>query len=301
MNDVLNRAVYQYSRLTSAEQKRLVAMVIESGRLSSLDGPYVREFERQVADRLARRQAVATCTATAAIELTLRALDIGLGHEVIVAEFGWVSVGAAVTATGAAVRIAPITADLAPTWSQIEPLIGPTTKVVILGHMRGTLAPDVQRIAAELDQAGIVLIEDCAQAWGVPTAGTYGRVAVFSTQRWKLIATGEGGIVATDDVELATRLRALSGNTRIHTASSFWRGNVRMPEITAAQALPQLAYLDELTEHLRALQRRITAMVTGFDVQAPANGNGSIIGLWGDRAGHLADRLFHEGEAHRVR
>lgn len=295
MNDVLNHAIYQYSRLTSAEQKRLAATVIESGRLSSLDGPYVRDLEQQVADRLARSEAIATCTATAAFELTLRALDIGTGHEVVIPEFGWVSVGAAVAATGATVRVAPITADLAPTWSQIEPLIRPATKAVILAHMRGTLAPDVKRIAAELDRAGITLIEDCAQAWGVPTAGTYGRTSVFSTQQWKLIATGEGGLAATDDVEPATRMRALSGNTRIRTAGSCWRGNVRMPEVVAALALPQLAYLDELTERLRALQRRIAAAVTGFDVRAPANGNGSIVGLWGDRAAPLADRLLRDG------
>lgn len=157
MNDVLNRALYQYSRLTSAEQKRLTATVIESGRLSSIDGPYVRELERQVADRLVRCEAIATCTATAALELTLRALDIGPGHEVVIPEFGWVSVGAVAAATGATVRVAPITADLAPTWSQIEPLIRPTTKAVILAHMRGTLAPDVQRVAAELDRARITL------------------------------------------------------------------------------------------------------------------------------------------------
>lgn len=295
MSDVLNRALYQYSRLTSAEQKRLAATVIESGRLSSLDGPYAREFERQVASRLVRSEAIVTSTATTAVELTLRALDIGPGHEVVIPEFGWVSVGAAVAATGAAVRVAPITADLAPTWSQIEPLIGPTTKAVILAHMRGTLAPDVKRIAAELNRAGITLIEDCAQAWGVPAAGAYGRTAVFSTQQWKLIATGEGGIVATDDAELAMRMRALSGDTRVRIAGPSWRGNVRMPEIIAALALPQLAYLDDLTERLRALQQRIAAAVTGFDVHAPVNGNGSIVGLWGDCAGPLADRLFRDG------
>lgn len=105
--------------------------------------------------------------------------------------------------------------------------------------MRGTFTPDIPCIAAELERAGITLIEDCAQAWGVPAAGTYGRAAVFSTQQWKLIATGEGGLVVTDDVELVTTMRAMSGDTQVRLEGPRWRSNVRMPEITAALALPQ--------------------------------------------------------------
>lgn len=295
MSDVLNRAIYQYSRLTAPEQQRLAATAIKSGRLSSLDGPYVREYEQQAARYLNRAHAIATSSATAALELALRALGIGAGHQVVISELGWVSVGAAVTATGANVVVAPIAAGLAPTWAQIEPLIGPASKAVILPHMRGMLAPDVPRIATELGRAGITLIEDCAQAWGVPTAGAHGHVAVFSTQQWKLIATGEGGLALTDDAELALSMRALSGNSRIRTDRPCWRSNARMPEIAAALAIPQLAHLDQLLAQLRALRQRIIDVIVGFDIQAPANSNGSIVGLWGERAAELADHLFREG------
>src|SRR5690606_27060747 len=124
---------------------------------------------------LGRAQALAVSSATAGIELALRALGAGPGAEVVIPALGWVSVGAAVEATGAAVRVAPVTANLTPSWDGLKPLVNPDTAAVIVAHLRGMPAAEIERIALELRGRGIPLIEDCAQAWGVRTAN--GRAA----------------------------------------------------------------------------------------------------------------------------
>ncbi|MFI0424553.1 aminotransferase class V-fold PLP-dependent enzyme [Spongiactinospora sp. 9N601] len=291
--------LYQYSLLTADTQSDLARQVITTGHLGSIGGVYVPRLEATVAARTGRAHAIATASATAAFDVILRGLDIGPGDEVVIPGLGWVSVGATVTATGASVRIAPTGADLTPSLEDLSGLLTPATKAVVIAHLRGRLAGDVARIAAELHRRGIPLIEDCAQAWGVPRAGTYGAAAFFSTQAYKVIATGEGGLALCDDTELVSRMRALAGDTRVRTSAPIWRGNVRMPEISAALALPQLNRLDKLVERLRSLQRpavellRAVGMVLPSDIDA---GNGAHVGVWLDTpaaAEVLAARLAH--------
>jgi dTDP-4-amino-4,6-dideoxygalactose transaminase len=226
----------------------------------------------------------------------------------------WASVATAVHHAGGTVHIAPVTADLTPHWEQIEPLLHPTVTAVVLAHVRGRPAPDTVRIAAELAERGITLIEDCAQAWAVTVdgqpAGSHGTIAVFSTQTWKLIATGEGGVVAADDPDLLQALRSATGDTRIPAAGGNpWRGNCRMSELTAASALPQLHVLDVLTELLHPLQARVINRALGMpNVQlvlpAPdeaARSNGSLVGVWlptPNDARRAADRLYRDGIRH---
>jgi dTDP-4-amino-4,6-dideoxygalactose transaminase len=170
MNDVLNRATFQYSRLTAGEQIDLASYVITTGRLGAINGTYVTKLEQKVADRIGRSQAIGVASATAGLQIALRALGACPGKHVIIPALGWVSVGTAATATGAEVTIAPITQDLALDWEGIKPLLHTETCAVVLAHMRGMPAPDTVRMAAELGKRGIPLIEDCAQAWGVTVA-----------------------------------------------------------------------------------------------------------------------------------
>jgi dTDP-4-amino-4,6-dideoxygalactose transaminase len=214
---VLTRAVYQYSTVTADDQTWRVARVIRSGALGAIGGTEVAAFERRAAEMLGRRGALAGARATPGLDTIFRALRIGRGDEVIVPDLSWVSVGAAVWAAGACPVVAPVGEDLALDWDELKPLVGPRTKAVVMAHMRGMSATDADRIAAGLDERGVVLIEDCAQAWGVSSAGRRGLASVYSTQTYKLVATGEGGIVVTDDVELLNDMRAVSGDTRVAT------------------------------------------------------------------------------------
>ena len=317
----LREAVYQYSTLTASEQIDTVTEVITSGRLGSIAGHTVREFEEQVSAHMGRTGAVATASATAALELLLHCLPVREPRErVVVPAVGWITIPTAVARTGRIPVVAPVTADLTPHWEQIEPLLDERTTAVVLAHLRGRPAPDTPRIADELARRGVMLIEDCAQAWGATVdgvpVGRHGQAALFSTQTYKLIATGEGGIVAADDSNLLTTLRATGGDTRVTLPEGFHgRGNARMSEITAASALPQLAYLGRLRQLLRPLQ---TSVIDRLSSVAHARGvlpvtdatqanlgaeasNGSLVGVWltsGEQAERVADRLFQLGIRH---
>ncbi|MFA1543534.1 aminotransferase class I/II-fold pyridoxal phosphate-dependent enzyme [Actinomadura monticuli] len=262
---LLESATYEYGRITADAQLARMAEVVTTGRLAAIGGTQVPELERLAAFRTGRAQALAVSSATAGVELALRALGAAPGAEVVIPALGWVSVGAAASATGAAVRVVPVTSNLTPSWDGLEPLIGSATKAVVVAHLRGMPATEIERIAVELRERGIPLIEDCAQAWGVRSvdgraAGARGTVAVFSCQAYKLIAAGEGGLVLCDDPELMARMRSLSGDTRMATERAIWRGNVRMSEPAAALAIPQLQKLDQLMAMLRPLQFKVAEL-----------------------------------------
>ncbi|GAA0979306.1 hypothetical protein GCM10009551_018990 [Nocardiopsis tropica] len=302
-------AVYQYSTLTSSAQAATAQALLASGTLGSIGGHHLQQLEARVADLTGRAGAMSCASASAALELTLRALDLGPGDEVIVPEVAWVSLGAAIDHVGARVRVAPVGRDLTPRWEDLAARIGPSTRAVILAHLRGRPAPDTERITGELRRRGVLLIEDCAQAWGVTVAGlpagARGTVAVFSLNHHKLVSTGEGGVVVTDDTALLERLRALAGDTRI-ALPGRWRTSLRLSELHAALALPQLDFLPELTGHLRRLQHRLSVAASASPLTThvlPEPGecgeaNGSLLGMWvhdADTARELSDRFFSLG------
>jgi dTDP-4-amino-4,6-dideoxygalactose transaminase len=291
----LDRAAFHYRLATAAEQEERVRRVLGTGALDAISGGEVAVFEREAAGILGRAGAVAVSSGSAGLALVLRALGVGPDDRVIVPEYAWVSVGAAVSSAAAHVDVAAVTVDLAPTWDQIAAILTPATRVVVLAHMRGMAAPDTPRIAAELGGRGVHLVEDCAQAWGVRAvgghdghAGRQGVAAVFSTQTHKVVATGEGGVVVADDADLLRRMRALSGDTRVPTARPEWRSNHRLSAVHAAVAIPQLRFLDTLVERLLPLQRGVADMCRASAAARhvlpradhPAASNGSLVGIW---------------------
>lgn len=289
----LESATYEYGRITASSQLARLTEVVSTGKLGAIGGTQVPELERLAAFRTGRAQALAVASATAGIELALRALGVAPGAEVLIPALGWVSVGAAVNAIGAAVRVVPVTSSLTLSWNALEPLIGSATGAVVVAHLRGMPATEIERIAVELRERGVPLIEDCAQAWGVRTvdgrpAGARGTVAVFSCQAYKLIAAGEGGLVLCDDPELMARMRSLSGDTRMATERPTWRGNVRMSEPTAALVIPQLQKLDQLMARLRPLQLRVAELFAKATIAErvlptageSASSNGAHVGIF---------------------
>jgi perosamine synthetase len=227
---------------------------IDSNWISSA-GSFVERFEKAFADAVGCNFGVACSTGTAALHLALASLGIGHDDEVIIPTFTMIAVANAVQYTGAR----PILVDAeAATWnidpSQIELRIGPKTKAIIVAHTYGCPV-DLDPIRACVREQGLYLIEDAAEAHGATyrnkPIGSLGDVAAFSFYANKVITTGEGGMVTTNNRKLADKARKLRGHA-FSDLRHFWHEmigfNYRMTNLQAAVGLAQTERLKELVE-----------------------------------------------------
>jgi dTDP-4-amino-4,6-dideoxygalactose transaminase len=242
-----------------------IERVLASGQLTQ--GPVVAEFERAVADFCGVAHAVATTSATTAIELGLAALDVGPGDEVIAADFTYPATGNAVLQRGATLRLAdvdPETYCVAP--EAIEALLGPRTKAVLTVDVFG-LAADYAAIEPLLAERGVKLVCDAAcglgGAIGDRRIGAFGALSCFSFHPRKSLTTGEGGMVTTDDDALERRLRRLRNHG---TERAGWRAtfvepgfNYRMSDLNAALGLAQVPHHAATVRRRGALAAKLTA------------------------------------------
>lgn len=244
-------------------QKELdyVTDCITSGWVSS-KGKYVNRFEAAFAEFCGCQYGVATFNGTIALHLVLAALNIGPADEVIVPSLTFVSTANAVTYTGAK----PVFVDSEPeTWNidpkAIEAALTPRTRAIIPVHLYGHPA-DMDAINAIAEAHDLIVIEDAAEAHGAcykgRRVGSLGRAAIFSFMGNKIITTGEGGAVVTNDQALAGRCFFLENHARYpdnpywHTEIGF---NYRMTNLQAALGLAQLEQVDEFI----AIRRRNAA------------------------------------------
>src|SRR5438132_9048274 len=219
----------------------------------SSKGRFIEEFETSFAHFLHRKHAVATCNGTIALHLALLGLGVGPGDEVIVPSLTYVATANAVTYCGAT----PVFADSEPySWcisvESIARLITPTTKGIIPVHLYGHPC-DMEPILDLAKANGLWVVEDCAEAQGATydgiPVGKFGTAAMFSFFGNKIITTGEGGMVVTDDDELAERLRLLRGQG-MDLSRRYWHPvigyNFRMTNIAAAIGLGQMERANQL-------------------------------------------------------
>jgi perosamine synthetase len=224
---------------------------IRSGWVSSL-GEYVKRFEREFAAYCGVRYGAATHNGTVALHLALAALGVGPGDEVILPTLTFVATANAVVYTGAT----PVFVDSEPSTWNIDPAaaaraITPRTRAIIAVHLYGHPA-DMDPLRALADQHGLMLIEDAAEAHGArykgQRVGSLSDVAVFSFFGNKIITTGEGGMVVTDDAALAERCFFL-GNQARHKENPYWHPeigyNYRMTNVQAALGVAQLERIEE--------------------------------------------------------
>ncbi|MCA1634749.1 MAG: DegT/DnrJ/EryC1/StrS family aminotransferase [Acidobacteria bacterium] len=234
----------------AGREKEYVADCMESGWISS-GGKYVELFEAAFAEFCGVRHAVSCYNGTVALHLALVALGVGPGDEVIVPTLTFVATANAVTYCGAR----PIFVDSEPeTWNldsaQVEAKITPRTKGIIAVHLYGHPA-EMDTLRAVALRHGLFLLEDAAEAHGAlykgRRAGSLGDVAAFSFYGNKIIATGEGGMVVTDDDALASRVRLLRGQG-MDPQRRYWFPvigyNYRMMNIPAAIGLAQVERAD---------------------------------------------------------
>ena len=232
--------------------KTYVNHCIDTNWISSI-GAYVTEFQDKFAACCGVRYGVATSNGTTALHLALAVLDVRAGDEVIIPAFTMIATANAVTYTGAT----PVLVDSLPdTWNmdpaQVAAKVTPRTKAIVVMHTYG-LPCDMDAINAIAKQHGLYVVEDAAEAHGAEykgkRAGSLGHCASFSFYGNKIISTGEGGMIVTDDEELATIAR----NMRDHAFSAerhFWHQylgfNYRMTNVQAAIGLAQVEQFDEL-------------------------------------------------------
>lgn len=233
--------------------------ILRSGVLTM--GPYLERFEAAFAAHSGTRHAVGMSSGTAPMEVALRHWQVE-GGEVVMTTNTFMATANAALLAGARPVLADIdTSCLSSTLAQIRPLVTPRTRAVVIVHVGGWIVPDVAEIAAFCAARGLPLLEDAAHAHGAMLAnrraGSLGTAGSFSFFPTKVMTTGEGGMLTTDDDDLAAfarsyRCHGVGADRLLERLGS----NFRMPELSAALGLRQLSRLDETLAERARLARR---------------------------------------------
>ncbi|MBP2031236.1 dTDP-4-amino-4,6-dideoxygalactose transaminase [Methanohalophilus levihalophilus] len=230
-----------------------VTEVMKSGMIAS--GPQVTEFEKEFASYIGTKHAVAVNSGTAALHAALLANDIGKGDEVITTPFTFIATGNSILFTGAK----PVFADIDPISFNIDPdliedKITDKTKAIMPVHLYGN--PAEMKIIMEIaDEYDLAIIEDACQAHGAEynkkKVGSFG-CGAFSFYPTKNMTTGEGGIITTNDDEVAEKARMIRAHgSRERYMHEMLGYNLRMTDISAAIGRVQLKKLDTYIQKRR--------------------------------------------------
>ena len=248
-----------YAPSLDGNERRYVDQCLESSWISS-KGEFVERFEHDFAHYIGATHATTVANGTVALHLAMIALGIGPGDEVIVPTLTYIASVNTIAQTGAV----PVFADsLATTW-QVDPdairqAITPRTRAVMVVHLYGHPC-DMSPISALCAERGLLLIEDCAEAFGSryhgQHVGTFGDVATFSFFGNKTITTGEGGMVVCRDVALHRRCAKLK-NQGVVDHRQYWHDelayNYRMTNICAAIGVAQIERAPEIILRKQAI------------------------------------------------
>jgi len=237
--------------LIGEEEINAVVEVLKSGMLAS--GKEVEAFEKEFAQYLGAKHAVAVANGTAALDVALKTLKIGPGDEVITTPFTFIASANSILFQGAR----PVFADIDPKTYNLDPndvleKITDKTKAIVVVHLYGQ--PANMKVFKEIaEDYKLYLIEDCAQAHGAEfegqKVGTFGDIAAFSFYPTKNMTTGEGGMVVTNNDELAKKADLIRNHGQaekyLHVELGY---NLRMTNIAAAIGRAQLKKLEGWNE-----------------------------------------------------
>lgn len=289
-------------------------------RYTAPEGAPVALLEQEFADLLGARYALAVASCSAALFLSIKALDIPKGSRILIPAF-----------TFAAVPSSVVHADCEPVLVEVgenyridmEDFAAklPGAAAVMISHMRGHTS-DMDAIMALCDAAGIPVIEDAAHSlgttWNGRNIGTIGKVGCFSFQSYKLVNAGEGGIMVTDDPEVAARAVIMSGayesNWKKHPGMQnsymLWQNklplyNLRMQNLSAAVIRPQLLLVaervakgrfnhDHVADRLNACAWLEVPAALAPELRAPDSIQFNLVGAWTD-----AEALEFQAQAKR--
>jgi perosamine synthetase len=256
-------------------EEQLVLEVLRSGQLSL--GPVLRQFEEAFAAAVGTRHAVAVSSGTAGLHLGVRLAGAGPGDEVVTSPFSFVASANCALYEGAE----PVFADIDPATFNLDPAaveaaITPRTRAIVPVHIFG-MPCRIDEINAIAARHGIPVVEDAAEALGARRqgrlVGTHGNPAVFAFYPNKQITTGEGGMVTTDDDEVAASLHSLANQGRADAGNWLehdrlgW--NYRMSDVSAAIGLGQVERLDEILAARAAVAARYAELLRGVEGVTP--------------------------------
>ena len=277
-------------RTLGDEEVAAAERVIRSGLLNSTVGTETRTLEAEFARYYGVAHAVASSSGTSALHLAVAAVDPEPGDEIITTGLSDAGTVLPILAQNAV----PVFADVDPHTGNLDPaavreLITARTRAIIVVHLFGQPAP-VAELRAITDEHGIVLIEDCAQAYLTrcepddALAGTVGHLGCFSLQQTKHITAGDGGLTITDDPALARRARLFADKAwprdtdeRTHL---FLGLNYRMTELQAAVARAQLAKLAGVVDARRKAAEALTAAIGELPGLAAGRTEGAAFWLY---------------------
>jgi len=297
---------YQH-REVGREISDAVKGVLESCRF--ILGPEVRSLEEEMAAYVGTRHAVGVGSGTAALFLILKAMGIGPGDEVITTPFTFIATAEAVAQCGAT----PVFADIDPDTFNLDPeavrgRITPKTRAIIAVHLYG-LPADIGPLREIADSHDVALIEDCAQAagaeYGGGKVGSFGHASAFSFFPTKnLGGAGDGGMVCTDDWEVAERVSML----RVHGSQKKYFHdlvgvNSRLDEIQAAILRVMLRNLDRFNDMRRGIADSYRGRLVGVEPPVEPEGSRHVYHLYSIKAEErdaLEEGLSGEGIGCRV-
>lgn len=253
--------------LLDGNEKKYLNECIETGWISS-EGPFVGEFENKFSSFVNRKYGVAVANGSAALDIAVAALEIGVGDEVILPTHTIISCAASVVRAGAVPKLV----DTDPsTWNmdikQVEGKITKNTKAIMIVHIFG-LPVDMNPVLELAQKHGLKIIEDAAQMIGQEykgsPCGSFGDLSTFSFYPNKHITTGEGGMIVTNDPELAERCRSFrnlcfQAHKRFVHETLGW--NYRMTNLQAALGLAQLEKIDQHIEIKRNIGTKYNEML----------------------------------------
>lgn len=285
-----------------AMEQALVADAVRSG-WNDHHSDYIQSFAENFSTYIKTPYSIPTDSCTSALHLALWALGIGPGDEVIVPEITWVATGSAVRYVGAT----PVFADIdEQTWcispDSVESLITERTRAVIPVHLYGFVA-DIESIADLCERYGLYMVQDAAPGIGAMYKGKsvaeFGHFTCFSFQGAKLLVTGEGGMLSTNDAELHKKAIKISDHGR--RPGTFWieelGKKIKMNNHTAALGLAQLYSAERQIEKktvIANLYRDQLSEITGLKFQQVASGTRSIhwmTSVWIARDGFDREQL----------
>lgn len=249
-----------FSEQDRAQICRRIDEVLQSGALTL--GETGKSFEAAFAARTGNRHAIAVNSGTSALEIVLRCWNVA-GRRVVVPTNTFLATALAVWHAGADVVFADAGDDLCLDPAAVEPLLDERTAAVIFVHIGGAVTPALEKVREVCRARGVKLLEDAAHAHGGTLggrhAGQFGDAATFSFYPTKIMTSGEGGMIVTDDGDLDQRARVFRDQGKagflgnVHTELGY---NWRMSEVHAAIGLTHLGRLDAFV----AERRRIAAL-----------------------------------------
>jgi len=242
-------------------------------------GMRVQEFEKLLSSYVGSRYAVAVNSGTAALQASLYALDIKNGDEVLLPSFTFVATANSVISVGAK----PIFVDILPENYTMDPedlrkKITKKTKAIIPVHLYGNFAY-MQEISEIANKYNLEIIEDAAQSLGTTYknkhSGTFSRVGCFSLYAAKVITSGEGGAVITDEKQLFEKLRKIRNHGMVHGYDTRILGlNFRLPEISAAIAKIQMKKLSKFLKKREKNAKILSELLYDLDIILPSERQG---------------------------